>query len=63
MRRISVVAVLACFLIVPAIVGGADMGKRDVFRFGEAEWISQNEVMVPISVLHDENLVAMDIQI
>ncbi len=61
MRRISVVAVLACFLIVPAIVGGADMGKRDVFRFGEAEWISQNEVMVPISVLHDENLVAMDI--
>jgi hypothetical protein len=61
MRRISVIAILACFLIVPALVSGADMGKRDVFRFGDAEWISQNEVKVPVSISHDENLVAMDI--
>jgi hypothetical protein len=47
--------------MVPAIVNAADMGKRDVFRVGEANWISENEVTVPISVIHDENLVAMDI--
>ncbi len=61
MRRISFVAVLACFLVVPAIVGAADMGNTDKLIFGDAEWISQNEVMVPVSVVHDEALVGMDI--
>jgi hypothetical protein len=61
MKRVSVIAIMICILMVPAIVNAADMGKRDVFRFGEANWISENEVTVPISIIHDENLVAMDI--
>jgi hypothetical protein len=60
MKRVSVIAILLCFLI-PAVVGAADLGKRDIFTFGEAKWISDNEVTVSISVTHDENLVAMDI--
>jgi hypothetical protein len=60
MKRLSVIALLLCFLI-PAVVSAADMGKRDIFRFGKAEWISDNEVAVPISVTHDEALMAMDI--
>jgi hypothetical protein len=60
MKRISIIAILLCFLV-PVFVSAADMGKRDIFKFGEAEWISDNEVTVPISVVHDENLVAMDI--
>jgi len=60
MKRVSVIAILLCFLI-PAVVSAADMGKRDIFKFGEAEWISENEITVPISVVHDEDLVAMDI--
>jgi hypothetical protein len=39
----------------------ADMGKRDVFKFGEPTKVSESEVVVPISVLHDEDLAAMDI--
>jgi hypothetical protein len=60
MKRVSVIAILLCFLV-PAVVGAADLGKRDIFRFGEAEWISETELTVPISVVHDEDLVAMDI--
>lgn len=60
MKRISVIAILLCFLV-PAVVLAADMGKRDIFKFGEAEWISETEITVPISVVHDEDLVAMDI--
>ena len=60
MKRVSVIAITLCFLV-PAVVVAADLGKRDIFKFGEAEWISENEISVPISVTHDENLVAMDI--
>jgi len=61
MKRVSIIAILICVLVAPALVNAADMGKRDVFRFGDAEWISENEITVDISVIHDENLVAMDI--
>ncbi len=60
MKRVSLIAILLCFLV-PAVVLAADMGKRDIFKFGEAEWISETEITVPISVVHDEDLVAMDI--
>ena len=60
MKRVSVIAILLCFLV-PVVVLAADMGKRDIFKFGEAEWISETEITVPISVVHDEDLVAMDI--
>ena len=60
MKRVSVIAILLCFLV-PVVVLAADMGKRDIFKFGEAEWISETEITVPITVVHDEDLVAMDI--
>jgi len=61
MKRVTVIAIVTMFLMIPAVVSAADMGKRDVFRVGEATWITENQVTVPISVVHDENLVAMDI--
>jgi hypothetical protein len=60
MKRVSVIAILLCVLV-PAVVVAADLGKRDVFKLGEATWVSETEVTVPISVLHDEKIVAMDI--
>jgi len=60
MKRVSVIAILLCVLV-PAVLAAADMGKRDIFKLGEATKISDNEVVVPISVVHDENLAAMDI--
>jgi hypothetical protein len=60
MKRVSVIAILLC-LLVPLALSAADMGKRDVFKLGEAKWISDNQVTVPISVIHDEKLAAMDI--
>lgn len=61
MRSVSAIAMVAILLMAPALVSAADMGNRDVFKFGEPKWISDNEFTVPISVVHDENLVAMDI--
>lgn len=60
MKRVSVLAILLVFAMV-TFAGAADLGKRDVFRIGKAEFKSENEVTVPIYVTHDENLVAMDI--
>ena len=61
MKRISVITILACFLLIPVVVGATDLGERDILKIGAAKWISDNEVTVPIAIVHDENLVAMDI--
>jgi hypothetical protein len=61
MRSVSAIAMAAILLVAPALVSAADMGNRDVLEFGEPKWTSDNEFTVPISVVHDENLVAMDI--
>ena len=60
MKRVSVVSLLAVFILVPALAA-MDLGERDVFSFGDAKKISENEYVVPILVSHDEDLVAMDI--
>jgi hypothetical protein len=60
MKRVSVIAILLCFLV-PVVVSAADTGKRDMLKFGDAQWISKSEITVPVSVLNSENLVAMDI--
>jgi len=60
MKRVSVLAILLIFAMV-TFVGAADLGKRDVFSIGKAEFKSENEVTVPIYVTHDENIVAMDV--
>jgi len=38
-----------------------DAGNRDVFRVGKAEFSSPTEFTVPLQVIHDEDLAAMDI--
>jgi hypothetical protein len=60
MKRVSILAFLLIFTLA-ALTSAADLGKRDVFRIGDAEFTSATEIVVPISVTHDENLVAMDI--
>jgi hypothetical protein len=60
MKRVSVIAILLCVLV-PAIVGAADLGKRDVFKLGDPTITAEGDIIVPISVIHDEKLAAMDI--
>jgi hypothetical protein len=60
MKRIFVTALLAVFILVPALAA-MDVGERDIFEIGTPTQISDNEIMVPIMVTHDEDLVAMDI--
>jgi len=61
MKRISVVALLAIFILVPTL-SAMDLGQKDVFSFGEPTAMNDNnEIVVPILISHDEDLVAMDI--
>jgi hypothetical protein len=60
MKRVSVTVLLAIFILVPALAA-MDVGERDVFNFGEPTMISETEILVPVMVSHDEDLVAMDI--
>ena len=60
MRSVSVVALLAVFMLVPAL-SAMDLGMTDRVVIGDPSRVSDNEVVVPIEVLHDEDLVAMDI--
>lgn len=54
MKRVSVMAVLAILLMVPALMAG------NTVRFGEATF-NDNIVTVPLIINNDQNLVAMDI--
>jgi hypothetical protein len=54
MKRVSVMAVLAIFLMVPMLMAG------NIVRLGEAT-INDNVVTVPLMVSNDQELVAMDI--
>ena len=55
MKRVSVITLLAIFMLVPVLAA------RDVVSFGDVTWNSDNEFVVPITVNHDQDLVAMDI--
>jgi hypothetical protein len=48
-------------LVVPAMLIAADSGTRDLVRVGEAEFTSNTEFTVPLEVIHDEALAAMDL--
>jgi len=60
MKKYSVVALLAIFILVPAVYA-MDLGQRDVVSFGSATKISDNVYEVPVILENDEDLVAMDI--
>jgi hypothetical protein len=47
-------------ILVPAVMA-TDLGVRDVFTFGQAQKVADNEFIVPLVINHDEDLVAMDI--
>jgi len=55
MKRVSVIALLAVFMMVPVLAA------RDIVSFGDVTWNSDNEFVVPVMVNHDQDLVAMDI--
>ncbi len=61
MKRSIALALALLMLVVPAMVMAKDAGNRDVFRVGKAEFSSPTEFTVPLQVIHDEDLAAMDI--
>jgi len=61
MKRLSTILLALSILVVPALLLAADTGNRDVFRIGKAEFSSATEFTVPLEVIHDEDLAAMDI--
>jgi hypothetical protein len=61
MKRSSTVILTLLVVAVPAMLWAADVGKRDVMRVGEAEFISETEFTVSLEAVHDEDLAAMDL--
>ncbi|MCK4857016.1 MAG: T9SS type A sorting domain-containing protein [candidate division Zixibacteria bacterium] len=61
MKRSSAIILVLLLVAVPAILLAADVGNRDVFRVGKAQFISETEFTVTLEVIHDEELAAMDI--
>lgn len=60
MKRFITLVLALSLLVMPALLA-KDAGNRDVFRVGEASFISESEFVVPILISHDEDLAAMDI--
>lgn len=61
MKRSIALTLALLMLVVPALLLAKDAGNRDVFRVGSAEFSSPTEFTVSLSVIHDEDLAAMDI--
>lgn len=61
MKRNIALLVALLLLVVPALLLAADTGTRDFFRVGKAQFVSETEFTVSLSVSHDEELAAMDI--
>jgi len=60
MKRSIALTLALLMLVVPALLA-KDAGNRDIFRIGKAEFSSATEFTVPLEVIHDEDLAAMDI--
>ncbi len=60
MKRFITLVLALSLLVMPALLA-KDAGNRDVFRVGEASFISESEFVIPILISHDEELAAMDI--
>ncbi len=61
MKRSIALALAIVMFVLPATLLAKDAGSRDVFRVGKAEFSSPTEFSVPLQVVHDEDLAAMDI--
>lgn len=60
MKRSIALTLVLLLLVVPAVVA-TDLGNRDIFRIGEAQFSSQSEFTVALNVVNDEDILAMDI--
>lgn len=60
MKRLITLVLALSLLVVPALLA-KDAGNRDLFRVGEASFISESEFVIPVLISHDEDLAAMDI--
>ncbi len=60
MKRSIALTLVLLLLAVPAVVA-TDLGNRDIFRIGEAQFSSQSEFTIALNVVNDEDIVAMDI--
>ncbi|MCC6961982.1 MAG: T9SS type A sorting domain-containing protein [candidate division Zixibacteria bacterium] len=60
MKRFITLVLALSLLVVPALLA-KDAGNRDLFRVGEASFISESEFVIPVLISHDEDLAAMDI--
>jgi hypothetical protein len=62
MKRSIALTLVLLLLAVPVVFAVAkDVGNRDIFRIGEATFVSQSEFTVPLNVINDEDIVALDI--
>jgi len=60
MKRFITLVLALSLLVVPALLA-KDAGNRDLFRVGEASFMSESEFVIPVLISHDEDLAAMDI--
>lgn len=60
MKRSIALTLVLLLLAVPAVFA-KDVGNRDIFRIGEASFVSETEFTVPLNVVNDEDIVALDI--
>jgi hypothetical protein len=60
MKRAIALTLVLLLLAMPAVFA-KDVGNRDIFRIGEASFSSPTEFTVPLNIVNDENLVALDI--
>lgn len=61
MKRSIALALALLMIVAPAMLMAKDAGTRDLFRVGKAEFNSATDFTVPLQVLHDEDIAAMDI--
>jgi hypothetical protein len=60
MKRTIALTLVLLLLALPAVFA-KDVGNRDIFRIGEASFVSETEFTVPLNVVNDEYIVALDI--
>ena len=61
MKRTMTAIVLVFFLVPTLILAAADPGNKDKVTFGAADWSTPGKVFVPIIIVNDEPVTAIDI--
>ncbi len=61
MKRTMTGIVLVFFLVPALVLAAADPGSKDKVLFGDADWTTPGKVVVPIIIINDEPVTAIDI--